>query len=72
MSPLDFLRAYDPDRETLLGGSCPASPLRIEDGDCVGVVLLNLGGPASLDDVEPFLYRLLMDPAFLQIGRAHV
>ncbi len=67
MSPLDFLRAYDPDRETLRGGSCPASPLRIEDGDCVGVVVLNLGGPASLDDVEPFLYRLLMDPAFLHL-----
>jgi len=43
------------------------SPLRIEDGDCVGVVLFNLGGPEKLDDVEPFLYRLLMDPAFLDV-----
>ncbi len=67
MSPLDFLRAYDPDRQALLDGALPASPLRIEDGDCVGVVLFNLGGPASLDEVEPFLYNLLMDPALLDV-----
>lgn len=28
----------------------------------VGVVLLNLGGPDSLDAVEPFLYNLFRDP----------
>jgi ferrochelatase len=28
----------------------------------VGVVLLNLGGPDSLDAVEPFLYNLFSDP----------
>lgn len=28
----------------------------------VGVVLLNLGGPDSLDAVEPFLYNLFVDP----------
>ncbi len=28
----------------------------------IGVVLLNLGGPDSLDAVEPFLYNLFVDP----------
>ncbi len=28
----------------------------------LGVVLLNLGGPDSLDAVEPFLYNLFSDP----------
>lgn len=30
--------------------------------DKIGVVLLNLGGPDSLDAVEPFLYNLFSDP----------
>ncbi|HXH70386.1 MAG TPA: ferrochelatase [Pyrinomonadaceae bacterium] len=28
----------------------------------IGIVLLNLGGPDSLDAVEPFLYNLFVDP----------
>lgn len=28
----------------------------------VGVLLLNLGGPETLDDVQPFLYNLFADP----------
>ncbi|MFB6272092.1 MAG: ferrochelatase [Salinibacter sp.] len=67
MTPRDVLRAYDPDWRSLDGASVSESPLRIEDGDCVGVVLFAFGGPASLDDVEPFLYRLLMDPAVLDL-----
>jgi len=66
MTPLEFFRAHDPDQRTL-PGEYAASPLRIEDGDRVGVVLFNLGGPACLDDVEPFLYNLLMDPALLDL-----
>jgi ferrochelatase len=31
-------------------------------GEKVGVLLLNLGGPESLDDVQPFLYNLFADP----------
>lgn len=30
--------------------------------DRIGIVLLNLGGPDSLDAVEPFLYNLFSDP----------
>lgn len=28
----------------------------------VGVLLLNLGGPETLNDVQPFLYNLFADP----------
>ena len=33
----------------------------------LGLVALNLGGPDSLDDVEPFLHRLLSDPDVVQL-----
>ncbi len=33
----------------------------------MGVVLFNLGGPSTLDEVEPFLYRLLMDPRLFDL-----
>ena len=34
----------------------------------LGLVALNLGGPSSLDDVEPFLRRLFGDPDVIQLG----
>jgi protoporphyrin/coproporphyrin ferrochelatase len=34
----------------------------------IGLVVLNLGGPTSLDDVEPFLRRLFGDPDVIQLG----
>ena len=33
----------------------------------VGVLLLNLGGPETLDDVQPFLFNLFADPVCLSI-----
>jgi protoporphyrin/coproporphyrin ferrochelatase len=36
----------------------------------LGIVALNLGGPESLDDVEPFLRRLFGDPDVIQLGWA--
>lgn len=35
--------------------------------DKVGILLLNLGGPDSLDDVQPFLYNLFADPDILRL-----
>src|SRR6476619_6801995 len=32
----------------------------------LGVVLLNLGGPETLDDVEPYLFNLFSDPYILE------
>jgi ferrochelatase len=36
----------------------------------VAVIGMNLGGPASLDDVRPFLQRLFGDPDVIQLGWA--
>jgi ferrochelatase len=33
----------------------------------LGVIVFNLGGPETLDDVRPFLYRLFSDPEIIQI-----
>ena len=33
----------------------------------VAVVLFNLGGPGSLNDVEPFLFNLFNDPAIIRV-----
>src|SRR5689334_17594749 len=33
----------------------------------VGILLFNLGGPESLRDVKPFLYRLFSDPEIIRI-----
>merc|ERR1719284_120266 len=35
----------------------------------VGVLLLNLGGPDTLDDVEPFLFNLFNDPMILTLPK---
>ena len=32
-----------------------------------GVLLLNLGGPDSLEDVRPFLYNLFSDPEIIRL-----
>src|SRR3989442_10978868 len=34
----------------------------------VGVVLFQLGGPDSLEAVEPFLYNLFCDPDIIPLG----
>eukprot|EP00193_Tetraselmis_chui_P005160 CAMPEP_0177767952 /NCGR_PEP_ID=MMETSP0491_2-20121128/9438_1 /TAXON_ID=63592 /ORGANISM="Tetraselmis chuii, Strain PLY429" /LENGTH=523 /DNA_ID=CAMNT_0019284679 /DNA_START=281 /DNA_END=1852 /DNA_ORIENTATION=+ len=38
--------------------------------DTVGVLLLNLGGPETLDDVQPFLYNLFADPDIIRLPPA--
>ncbi len=35
--------------------------------DKIGVVLLNLGGPLAIDDIEEFLFNLFMDPYIIEI-----
>lgn len=62
MTPLDFLRWYEFDDRVLRGGYFPSTPLEVNEGERVGVVLFNRGGPETLDDVEPFLYNCYMDP----------
>ena len=67
MTALDILRAHESSQRTSSDDVSSTTPLPIGEGDRVGVVLFNLGGPAALDEVESFLYRLLMDPALLDL-----
>lgn len=69
MSPREFLQVYDQnDKRIIRGTYYPSDPLPVEEGDKVGVVMMNLGGPDTLDDVEPFLYNLFMDPAIIDLN----
>lgn len=46
----------------------PPQPRQPPEGeDRVGVLLLNLGGPETLDDVQPFLYNLFADPDIIRL-----
>ena len=48
--------------------SPPASPSEAEIGKPkTGIVMLNLGGPATLDDVGPFLLELFADREIIQL-----
>jgi len=67
MTPLEFLRLYQFDERVLKGGYFPSSPLTIEEGDRVGVVLLGSGGPSTPDEVRSFLYTLYMDPVRVRL-----
>ncbi len=67
MTPRQFLKKYRYDERLVTGAYYPLEPLPVEPGDRIGVVLLNLGGPDSAQDVEPFLYNLFMDPAIIDI-----
>lgn len=68
MTPREFLQAYEFDKRIIRGTYFSTDPLPIEESDDVGVVMLNLGGPDTLDDVEPFLYNLFMDPAIIDLN----
>src|SRR3990172_7431483 len=65
MDARTFLQLYKFDERLINGQYYPAEPINAEAGDVIGVVLLNLGGPNSLSDIEPFLYNLFMDPAII-------
>ena len=67
MTPRQFLKEYEYDERLVTGEFFSFEPLRVERGDKVGIVLMNLGGPNSREDVAPFLYNLFMDPAIIDI-----
>lgn len=67
MTPRQFLKKYGYDKRLVTGDYFSSEPLRVDEGDTVGVVLMNLGGPSERGDVAPFLYNLFMDPAIIDI-----
>ncbi|KAM3710173.1 hypothetical protein ACJW31_01G008600 [Castanea mollissima] len=55
-------------------GVCTHSGVDVESNshateERVGVLLLNLGGPDTLDDVQPFLFNLFADPDIIRLPR---
>ena len=55
-----------PERAAGQGGIQGLEPLKQQE-DKVGVLLLNLGGPETLEDVEPFLYNLFADDSIIRL-----
>ncbi|KAJ7966453.1 Ferrochelatase [Quillaja saponaria] len=55
-------------------GVCPYDGTTVESPshaveEKVGVLLLNLGGPETLNDVQPFLFNLFADPDIIRLPR---
>ncbi|XP_065849105.1 ferrochelatase-2, chloroplastic [Euphorbia lathyris] len=55
-------------------GVCPYDEAFVDTqshatNDRVGVLLLNLGGPETLNDVQPFLFNLFADPDIIRLPR---
>ncbi|KAL8473360.1 hypothetical protein ACS0TY_030262 [Phlomoides rotata] len=50
-------------------GSQEASTNALVGNEKIGVLLLNLGGPETLDDVQPFLFNLFADPDIIRLPR---
>ena len=67
MTPRQFAARYQYDDRLVNGQFYSSDPLQVEEGETVGVVLLNLGGPERSEDVAPFLYNLFMDPAIIDL-----
>lgn len=44
----------------------PSTPVVADEK--IGVLLLNLGGPETLDDVQPFLFNLFADPVLSSLA----
>ena len=62
MTPLAYLRRFRSDRSVLTGAAYDRGAVGVSDGDVVGVVMMELGGPLRPDEVEPFLESRLLDP----------
>ena len=67
MTPREFLGRYRYDGRLVTGGYFPSGPLAVSRGDRVAVVLLYSGGPSGRDDIAPYLNRLFMDPALVDL-----
>jgi ferrochelatase len=61
-------RRYSSASEAVLTSKSQPNSLIIGN-EKVGVLLLNLGGPETLDDVQPFLFNLFADPDIIRLPR---
>lgn len=56
-------------RELVYQGNVDVACEFLVDQEEVGVLLLNLGGPDTLQDVQPFLFNLFADPDIIRLPR---
>lgn len=52
-----------------MASEAPEVPAFAVGNEKVGVLLLNLGGPETLEDVQPFLFNLFSDPDIIRLPR---
>jgi hypothetical protein len=62
-----FFEQGSSSRSLAEGGGAAAAAADPAGLERVGVLLLNLGGPDSLEDVQPFLYNLFADPDIIRL-----
>lgn len=63
------LKTYPLKLGALVTSSPAVSAPPFVDDEKIGVLLLNLGGPETLDDVQPFLFNLFADPDIIRLPR---
>lgn len=54
--------SFPPLRALLTSNAQDVSSKSLVGDEKIGVLLLNLGGPETLEDVQPFLFNLFADP----------
>ncbi|BAS93608.1 Os05g0361200, partial [Oryza sativa Japonica Group] len=62
------LRVHSSASEAVLTSQSDFTKLLVGN-EKIGVLLLNLGGPETLDDVQPFLFNLFADPDIIRLPR---
>lgn len=67
MTAREFLTRYSYDDRLVTGEYYSREPIPVDPGDRVGILMMNAGGPETLEDVQPFLYNRFMDPAILDV-----
>ncbi|KAG0491247.1 hypothetical protein HPP92_004645 [Vanilla planifolia] len=69
LSPKQKVKRHLLASETFITSETMQTPSVIVGNEKVGVLLLNLGGPETLEDVQPFLFNLFADPDIIRLPR---
>ncbi|KAK8934100.1 hypothetical protein KSP39_PZI014396 [Platanthera zijinensis] len=65
-----MIKRYSSASEALITSEVKETPNNLLVGnEKVGVLLLNLGGPETLEDVQPFLFNLFADPDIIRLPK---
>lgn len=65
-----MIKRYSSASEVLMTSEGKETPNNLlAENEKVGVLLLNLGGPETLEDVQPFLFNLFADPDIIRLPK---